>query len=232
MATSAGAAGAAPGRGRRGRRLLVTATATAAIAVVVRLFVLEAFYIPSDSMEPALVADDRIVVQKVTGWFGPPDRGDVVVFTDPGGWLSGEADGHLVKRVIGVAGDTIECCDADGLLTVNGEPLSGEDDFIAPLSDAAQCHAPMVECGWSIGPIPEGRLFVMGDNREDSADSTVHLCLPGETECTRDPYVEVDEVVGTVVGVIWPWRHRALLDTPTSFAAVPDAGPDAVPDAP
>ncbi len=108
------------------------------LAIVIKALFVQAFYIPSESMEPGLVTNDRILVQKVSYWFGDsPDRGDVVVFKDPGGWLSpteevGPANpltkvmakiglypsgGHLVKRVIGVAGDTITCCDDQGRLS-------------------------------------------------------------------------------------------------------------------
>ena len=114
------------------------------LAIVIKAFFVQAFYIPSESMEPGLVKNDRILVEKTSYWFGgTPQRGDVVVFKDPGGWLSEEEDagptnpvgklmskiglypsgGHLVKRVIGVAGDTIHCCDQQGRLLVNGHPL-------------------------------------------------------------------------------------------------------------
>src|SRR5689334_2779182 len=114
------------------------------LAVVIKAFFMQAFYIPSESMEPGLVKNDRILVQKVSYWFGgTPQRGDVVVFKDPGGWLPAEdvsgpagtitslmakvglypSGGHLVKRVIGVAGDEIHCCDTKGRIVVNGQPL-------------------------------------------------------------------------------------------------------------
>ena len=120
------------------------------LAVVLKAFFVEAFYIPSPSMQPLLVKDDKILVQKVSYWFGgEPQRGDIVVFQDPGGWLTdAEAagpdnpvakamaavglypeGGHLVKRVIGVAGDTISCCDDKGRISVNGQPLD-EDSYI------------------------------------------------------------------------------------------------------
>ena len=108
------------------------------LAIVIKALFLQAFYIPSESMEPGLVKNDRILVEKPSYWFGSPQRGDVVVFKDPGGWLRGEeaagptstvakvlskiglypTGGHLVKRVIGVAGDVIECCDDQGRLSV------------------------------------------------------------------------------------------------------------------
>ena len=114
------------------------------LAIVIKAFFVQAFYIPSESMEPGLVKNDRILVEKSpTGSAARPQRGDVVVFKDPGGWLSADEDagppnpvaklmakiglypsgGHLVKRVIGVAGDTIKCCDNQGRIMVNGQPL-------------------------------------------------------------------------------------------------------------
>ena len=216
------------------------------IAVVVKALFLQAFYIPSGSMEPGLVNDDRILVQKVSSWFGgSPHRGDVVVFDDPGGWLPPEEEveptgvsgvlatiglyptgGHLVKRVIGVAGDTITCCDDQGRLLVNGVPIDDEP-YVDPRNarlDEQTCYGPMVvDCTWSAGPVPEGSLFVMGDNRSDSGDSTVHLCLDNETNCTDDPYVKVDEVVGRVFAVAWPLGHAGLITNPGDFDDVPDA---------
>src|SRR4051794_10822080 len=123
------------------------------LALVVKTFFVQSFYIPSESMEPGLIVNDRILVQKPSYWgSGGPQRGDVIVFDDPGDWLNGlesaqpmslmarglakiglyPTGGHLVKRVIGVAGDTITCCDEKtGLLMVNGQPID-ESDFIEP----------------------------------------------------------------------------------------------------
>ena len=154
------------------------------LAIVIKALFVQAFYIPSESMEPGLIENDRILVQKVSYWFdGEPERGDVVVFKDPGGWLPPDADGpqnaaakvlakiglypqggHLVKRVIGVAGDTIVCCDKQGRLSVNGTPLD-EDPYIR--EQGLQCNGPRAtpSCDWTAGPVPEGTIFVMGDNR-------------------------------------------------------------------
>ena len=125
------------------------------LALVVKTFFVQSFYIPSESMEPGLIVNDRILVQKPSYWgSGGPQRGDVIVFDDPGGWLNGlesaqpmsllarglakvglyPTGGHLVKRVVGVAGDTIVCCDDEGRLSINGEPID-EDDFIEPQPD-------------------------------------------------------------------------------------------------
>src|SRR4051812_5659715 len=173
------------------------------VSVAIKTYVAQVFYVPSASMEPGLVKNDRILVEKPSYWFGgTPRRGDVVVFSDPGGWLPEAVDagpstafgkalvkvglypagGHLVKRVIGVAGDTIHCCDNRGRLLVNGPPLDESSSLPAGL----RCSGPEVDqCGrhWTAGPVPAGRLFVMGDNRNDSADSAYHLCHPRAPFC-------------------------------------------------
>lgn len=216
------------------------------LAIVIKAFFLQAFYIPSESMEPGLVRNDRILVQKVSYWgAGTPRRGDVVVFKDPGGWLTDAesagptgllpevmariglypSGGHLVKRVIGVAGDTIRCCDDQGRILVNGVPLN-EDDFIQDERDV-KCDGPMVtQCGrdWETGPIPEGRIFVMGDNRAHSADSSAHMCRPVlETECVPgQEFVPVDLVVGRVFVLLWPRDRFSWVHRPGTFQDVPD----------
>ncbi|WP_246142662.1 signal peptidase I [Nocardioides rubriscoriae] len=223
---------------------LVLVAAAVVVAVVIKALFVQAFYIPSSSMEPGLVENDRILVQKVSYWFGgSPSRGDVVVFEDPGGWLGNTSDdgqgpvedllstiglypegGHLVKRVIGVEGDVITCCDDQGRIMVNGKPLD-EGDYIAPRGEDVECNGPMIPCdpGWSAGPVPAGKVFVMGDNRADSADSTVHLCLPDEVDCNRDPFVDVDLVVGKVFAVAWPLSHLGFVGRPDAVEDVPDA---------
>jgi signal peptidase I len=213
------------------------------LAVLIKAFFVQAFYIPSESMEPGLVENDRILVQKVSYWGGgEPERGDVVVFKDPGGWLgaaesAGPANlltrvmakiglypqgGHLVKRVIGVEGDTVTCCDDQGRIEVNGTPLN-EDSYVKQ-DPSAECRGPMTgTCNWSAGPIPDGHIFVMGDNRAHSADSTVHLCRKDETNCV--PGVELvpaDLVVGKVFVLLWPRNHFRWVSRPDTFADVPD----------
>jgi len=215
------------------------------LAVVLKAFFVQAFYIPSESMEPGLVKNDRILVQKVSYWGGgSPDRGDVVVFEDPGSWLpasdaAGPANpvtkalakiglfptgGHLVKRVIGVAGDTIVCCDEQGRLSVNGVVVD-EKDYARPGKiDQHECLGPMTgNCDWTVGPVPKGTVFVMGDNRQNSADSTVHMCVAGETECSENPYVDVDLVVGKVFALVWPLSRFGHVSGADAFDKVPDA---------
>ena len=228
------------------------------LALIVKTFFVQAFYIPSISMEPGLKINDRILVEKPSYWMnGQPRRGDVIVFKDPGHWLDADADapptggvgrvlakvglyptgGHLVKRVIGIAGDTVHCCDSQGRIVVNGQPLN-EDSFIAHQSG---CDGPMEQdegtyqggCrGWT-AKVPPGRLFVMGDNRDDSADSSYHLCSPPELKRARsDPalerrcdnaFVPTSLVVGKVVALVWPASHFRILHRPATFDHVPNA---------
>lgn len=246
----------APRRGRLRRALglsrlpvwgeaLVLLAAAVVLAVVVTQLFVQTFSIPSASMEPGLVKGDRIAVEKPSYWGGgTPQRGDVVVFDDPGHWLGTSDDdtgpvgtllstvglypdgGHLVKRVIGVGGDTVTCCDKEGRIEVNGVALD-EDDYIAPRRENQQCNGPMQPlCQWSSGVVPEGELFVMGDNRDSSDDSSYHLCLDTETDCTDDPFVDEDLVVGKVVAVVWPVGRVQGVGRPDVFDRVPDPGGD------
>ncbi|MBE7323361.1 signal peptidase I [Nocardioides sp. Y6] len=219
---------------------ILLAVVALVLAVVVKTFLVQAFYIPSESMEPGLVKDDRILVQKPSYWAGEPQRGDVVVFKDPGGWLGGATrppgllqgvmtriglypeGGHLVKRVIGVEGDVIECCDDDGNLMVNGVSLD-ESDYVKD-DPATTCNGPMPgTCDWKAGPVPDGHLFVMGDNRGRSADSSQHLCRPDETDCVEgNEFVGVDLVVGRLFTVIWPFDRMRLDRRPDVFETLED----------
>ncbi len=217
------------------------------LALVIKTFFVQAFYIPSSSMRPGLVVDDRILVQKVSYWLdGTPERGDIVVFEDPGGWLSPAEDagptspltqalakiglyptgGHLVKRVVGVAGDTIVCCDKQGRISINGVPVD-ESGFVAP---QRLCDGPMPSggsCDWTSGPVPDGSLFVMGDNRNASADSSVHLCLNARSGCDPDDaFVPTSLVTGKVFALAWPLGRAHVISRPDAFADVPDADTD------
>lgn len=209
------------------------------LAVGVKTFFVQAFYIPSGSMEPGLQVNDRILVEKPSYWFGHgPSRGDIIVFKDPGGWLTAADDakpsgpmatvlakiglyptgGHLVKRVIGVAGDKVVCCDAEGRISVNGTPLD-EDGYIAPQS---ACNGPMAGCkGWS-ATVPSGKLFVMGDNRSESADSSYHLCTADQAaSCNpQNAFVPVSDVVGKVFSLVWPAGDAKWIKRPADFSKV------------
>jgi signal peptidase I len=165
-------------------------------------------------------------VQKVSYWGGgSPHRGDVVVFSDPGGWLDAAetkapgnpiarvletiglypTGGHLVKRVIGVGGDEVKCCDKQHRTTVNGVALN-EKSYLPPGTQPSQ-----IEFDVKVRP---GYMWVQGDNRSNSADSRVHLGDPGGGQ------VPVDDVVGKVFAVVWPLGHAKLLHTPATFESV------------
>jgi len=196
--------------------LLLLATAFV-LALVVKTFFLQAFYIPSGSMEPTLQVDDKILVQKVSYWNDDIHRGDIVVFDDPGGWLRpGQATvprnalqraleviglypsgGHLVKRVIGLEGDTVRCCDAQGRIVVNGVAL--DEDYLP---------AGTVNQGKYDITVPEDRLWVLGDNRQNSEDSHAHTGDPG------GGFVPVDDVVGKVWAVVWPRGRMQTVERP------------------
>ena len=194
------------------------------MAVVVKTFFLQAFYIPSESMEPTMLVDDKILVQKVSYWGGGDvQRGDIVVFDDPGGWLGAEdskrasnplqaalekvglfpTGGHLIKRVIGVGGDTVKCC-TDGRLTVNGTAL--DEPYVADQSVTKEQTFEV--------KVRPGYLWVMGDNRGNSADSRAHQGDPGGGQ------VAADSVVGKAWLRVWPLGRAGFIHKPAAFEAI------------
>ena len=207
------------------------------MALVIKTFFVQAFYIPSESMEPGLVTNDRILVQKPSYWFGEPDRGDVVVFEDPGGWLTGPVTGpqtwlakglakiglyptggHLVKRVVGVAGDTITCCDKQGRILVNGEPID-DDDFIRPQPDPpASCDGPDgLRRHLPVEGDRAGRPAVRHGRQPRRLRRLLGAAVPAEEpECDTDrAFVPVELVVGKVFALVWPLGHAEFVGTPT-----------------
>ena len=212
------------------------------LSFVVKTWLLQAFYIPSGSMEDTLVLNDRVIVSKLTP--GPVDleRGDIIVFADPGEWLEeapqvphgkvvsaireaatfvgllpDNSENHLIKRVIGLPGDHVVCCDEGGRITVNGTAI--KEPYLKP-GDAAS------DQDFDI-TVPRGRVWVMGDHRSNSADSRAHDA-PGNDGSQGS----VDEglIVGRAVALVWPLDHLTWLSNPTeTFAKVPNAPSDDAP---
>ncbi|WP_406203524.1 signal peptidase I [Kitasatospora sp. NBC_01560] len=199
------------------------------LALVIKTFFVQAFSIPSESMQNTLQVGDRVLVDKLTPWFGAePERGEVVVFHDPGGWLADEPTNQsnnalvrgvqdvlsfvglmpsdnekdLIKRVIAVGGDTVEC-HGDGPVKVNGVAL--DEPYVYPGNTPCQVK--------DFGPVkvPDGRIWVMGDHRGDSLDSRFHMDQPGGGT------VPVDDVIGRAFVVAWPVNHWSTLPVPETF---------------
>ena len=210
--------------GSLGRELLIIVGVALVLSVFVRTFVAQAFFVPSSSMEDTLLIQDRILASKITTEIGGVHRGEIVVFTDPGGWLpdtvpptgvSGtirkalmfvgllpsDTGEDLVKRVIAVGGDRIACCTAKDQITVNGVALD-ETAYLKPGSQTDQVRFDVL--------VPAGRVFVMGDNRGDSSDSRYHL----ETD---EGTVALDSVVGRVVAIVWPVSRWSGEPVPVIF---------------
>ncbi len=238
-------------RARKGsllRELPVLLVIAFLLALLVKTFLVQAFFIPSGSMEQTLhgcpgCTGDRVLVNKVPYWFGEPEPGDIVVFKgpdtwspeidvqEPSNWFTGAllwvgrtvgvappSEDDFIKRVIATPGQTVECCDSEGRVTVDGKPL--DEPYIyenTPMSDRA------------FGPItvPDGRLWVMGDHRSASADSKAHI---------DDKYsgtVGVDDVIGKASVIVWPLNRVGLLDDPdiqgVDAAGAPVGGPVGAP---
>ena len=228
------------------KELLVVVVAALIVASLVRAFVGQMFLIPSQSMEPTLVIRDRVIVEKVSD----VQRGEVVVFTDPGGWiktppvrqrsapgkvfqfigvLPDTSTDHLIKRVVGLPGDHVVCCDAQGWVTVNDQPLD-ETGYLATPAD--ETLVALAVTPFDV-VVPTGRIFVLGDNRATSADSRCHL---NDTTTDGQPagenaFVPEDRVVGQARAVLWPSSRIRKLGVPATFDGVP-AGVAPAPDTP
>jgi signal peptidase I len=197
------------------------------IAFLVKTFLVQAFFIPSGSMENTLAVGDRVLVNKVVYHLRPIARGDVVVFngvdsftpevqitppSDPVGkaadWfgrtfgLAPPDERDFVKRVIGIPGDHVTCCDAKGRITVNGVPLE-ETAYLYAGNAASETPFDVI--------VPDGKLWVMGDHRAASSDSRAHLGDPG------GGFVPEDRVIGRAFAIIWPLSHVQVLPVPDTF---------------
>jgi signal peptidase I len=226
----------APGRRPAGHRwsllqeiggILLTAVL---VSLVVKTLLVQAFFIPSGSMEPTLhgcegCLGDRVLVNKLTDRMGGVRRGDVVVFHDPDGWLTQTrstpglqgrihsalaiiglapttSENDLVKRVIGIGGDTVES--RGGKVYVNGTQLT--EPYVFPGNSPSNASFRVT--------VPLGKLWVMGDHRAESADSRFHIHDPGKG------FVPLTDVVGRAFVIVWPLDRVGSLDRPVTFDKV------------
>jgi signal peptidase I len=210
--------------------VIVTAMA---LALLIKTFFLRSFFIPSGSMLETLQIDDRIFVNELVPNVVSVERGDVVVFKDPGGWLNTapvvnkknvfeqsvdfflsafgliapDSSQHLVKRVIGKPGDHVVCCSPSGKLMINGTEIT--EPYVSPGSRPSDRNFDVV--------VPKDSYWVMGDNRGNSEDSRYHLDLPSKG------FVNKKFIVGRAFVVSWPQKHWKWLDNyPNVFKAVPN----------
>ncbi|WP_345802794.1 signal peptidase I [Microbacterium sp. AZCO] len=231
-----------PKQRRRGwlyflRDVLIIVLIAVLVSFLVKTFLVRSFYIPSGSMEDTLLVNDRILVDEITPRFTGYDRGDIVVFRDPGGWLpptteapreplveavdwflslvglsAPDSDDHLVKRIIGLPGDHVVCCNAIGQITVNDVPIDETGYLKLPSGESAASGDPFDIT------VPADRLWVLGDNRYRSKDSRYNQDQPGKG------FVPVENVVGRAFLITWPLDRFGMLDFhPEVFAGVPDA---------
>jgi signal peptidase I len=185
------------------------------VAVLVRAFVLQTFYIPSQSMEHTLNVWDRVLVNKLVYDFRDPHRGEIIVFKAPTEWQNGEEGEDFIKRIIGEPGDRVQCCDPQGRLIINGKAI--DEPFIYHDADGTQ--DPAADKDFDI-TVPAGRLWVMGDHRSASGDSLEHYEETGDV--TKSTITE-DSIVGRAFTVFWPVGRAKWLGVPDEFDDVPAA---------
>lgn len=190
------------GEGRVGRALSNVAVALGCVlflgGFVLAAFLYQPYLVPTDSMSPGISANDRVLAHRIDG--REVHRGDVVVFRDET-W----GDQPVLKRVVGVGGDTVACCTADGLLTVNGVPI---DEGYRDQSEPASLQD-------FEAVVPEGELFLLGDERTGSVDSRI-LALEGGSGT-----VSADAVMARVEAIAWPPSRWQLTDRADGFAELP-----------
>jgi signal peptidase I len=217
------------------RDVLVIFLVALLVSFLIKTFLVRSFFIPSGSMEQTLQIDDRILVNELVPDLVGLERGDVVVFRDPGGWLppkaepnqppfvaavdwvmsavglsASDSDDHLIKRVIGLPGDHVVCCNTLGQMSVNGVPLN--EPYVTIAAGVTNVSKDPFDV-----TVPANSLWVMGDNRYNSKDSRYNREQPG------NGFVPVDNVVGRAFVISWPSAHWAWLDNyPSVFGGVQD----------
>lgn len=208
------------------RELPILLVIALGLALVLKTFFIQAFYIPSGSMEKTLQIGDRVMVNKLAYTLGDIQRGDVIVFNGVDSWapeiqvadtgsplsqalrsvagafgFASPNEKDYIKRVIGLPGDHVVCCDAKGRVTVNGVPL--DEPYIYPGDKPSASEFDVV--------VPAERLWVMGDHRAASSDSRAHTGDPGGGA------IPVDSVVGRAFVIIWPFSDTGWLSRPDTI---------------
>lgn len=215
-----------PRKGSLFREFPILVIVALAVSLVIKTFLVQFFYIPSGSMENTLQINDRVAVNKVPFIGNSIKRGDVVVFRDPDNWLPEPFTGdqnkylakvkeafvavgvlpnpakqYLVKRVIGVAGDKVECCSKNKKLMINGKEIN--EPYIFAGNSASDTNFNVT--------VPAGKIWVMGDHRAASADSRFHQ------EDINHGMVPTSKVTGKVVGIIWPIKNFGIVHSFSSL---------------
>ena len=206
------------------RDIAIIFVAAVLISVGIKAFLVRSFFIPSGSMMNTLQIDDRVIVNELVPDVVGLERGDVIVFEDPGGWLkplpgapknpvtagidwfltlvgasASHSGNHLIKRVIGLPGDTVTCCNPLGQMEINGVPLDEPYVFTSNGSTAAS------EITFS-EKVPPASLWVMGDHRDNSEDSRYHSTTPS------GGFVPIEDVVGRAFVITWPVDRWTWID--------------------
>ena len=212
------------------RELPVIIIAALVVSIIVKTFLIHFFFIPSGSMENTLQVGDRIAVNKFGALFTDIKRGEVVVFGDPDNWLGNSAQSedsgigavvktglitvgvlpdpakqYLIKRVIGVGGDNVVCCDTNGKLQVNGVSITEPYIFEGNKPSDMQFNV----------EIPKGFIWVMGDHRAASADSRFH------PDSANNGMVPLSKVVGRAIFVVWPLTDIGLIPKGEDLKKIP-----------
>ena len=210
--------------GRFLRDAVIIVVAALVVSFLIKTFLIRSFFIPTESMEATLIRDDRIIVSQLTPEVFELNRGDIIVFVDPGGWLSQQSgvseddplsrilngisvfvglsspndEQHLVKRVIGLPGDRVVCCDDLGAMSVNGVALT--ETYVQLPQGVSKVSSNDFDV-----TVPDDALWVLGDNRYNSADSRRNMDKPG------GGFVPLENVVGRAIVISWPQERWTWL---------------------
>ena len=198
------------------------------LSFILKAYFVQPFHIPSESMQNTLQVNDRIIVNKMKNEEKDLQRGDVIVFKDTKAWLppapeenpniiqrilintgiaEDTSEQYLVKRIIGMPGDRIECCSPSGKITVNGKEI--DEPYVYTSSERPGREFNVI--------VPEGKVWVMGDHRDASADSRAHMNGPG------NGFIDINDIQGKTAMVVWPFENFGKLDNHSAvFEKVPN----------